>query len=89
MGSVRACRWGRSGWCRRRLRLVNGVLTYRVSGRRDPGAGVTLTMTKPQLLALLGGRGLGGVAVEGDASLLTVLLGVLDKPDPDFAIVTP
>ena len=46
-------------------------------------------MSKPQLLALLGGKGLGDIKVEGDASLLPRLLGVVDKPDPVFAIVTP
>ncbi|MFI6683484.1 alkyl/aryl-sulfatase [Streptomyces sp. NPDC050485] len=71
------------------LRLRHGVLTYRSSGGPDKAAGVTLTMTKPQLLALLGGKGLGGIGVSGDVSLLTTLLGVLDKPDPSFAIVTP
>ncbi|MFC7306480.1 alkyl/aryl-sulfatase [Streptomyces monticola] len=71
------------------LRLAHGVLTYRSGAERDPGAGVTLTMTKPQLLGLLGGKGLGDIEVEGDASLLQRLLGVVDKPDPVFAIVTP
>ncbi|WP_409057144.1 alkyl/aryl-sulfatase [Streptomyces sp. SYP-A7185] len=71
------------------LTLRHGVLTYRSDAKRDPGAGVTLTMTKAQLLGMLGGKGLGGIVVEGDASLLARLLGVVDKPDPDFAIVTP
>lgn len=30
-----------------------------------------------------------GVDVTGDATVLGTLLGVLDAPDPDFAIVTP
>ncbi|GAA3131329.1 alkyl sulfatase dimerization domain-containing protein [Streptomyces rectiviolaceus] len=71
------------------LTLRNGVLTYRSDAKRDPDAGVTLTMTKPQLLAMLGGKGLGDIKVEGDTKLLTDLLGVVDKPDPSFAIVTP
>ncbi|MFF1699051.1 alkyl/aryl-sulfatase [Streptomyces sp. NPDC058257] len=71
------------------LTLRNGVLTYRSDTEKDPDAGVTLTMTKPQLLALLGGKGLGDIGVEGDASLLAELLGVVEKPDPNFAIVTP
>ncbi|MFF1713105.1 alkyl/aryl-sulfatase [Streptomyces sp. NPDC058268] len=71
------------------LTLRNGVLTYRSDTKRDPDVGVTLTMTKPQLLAMLGGKGLGDIKVEGDAKLLAVLLGVVDKPDPNFAIVTP
>lgn len=71
------------------LTLRHGVLTYRSDAEKDPGAGVTLTMTKPQLLAMLGGKGLGDIKVEGDVSLLTDLLGVVEKPDPRFAIVTP
>ncbi|MFI6086555.1 alkyl/aryl-sulfatase [Streptomyces sp. NPDC051218] len=71
------------------LTLRHGVLTYRSDAAKDPGAGVTLTMTKPQLLAMLGGKGLGDIKVEGDVSLLTDLLGVVEKPDPGFAIVTP
>ncbi|MFI6872081.1 alkyl/aryl-sulfatase [Streptomyces sp. NPDC050400] len=71
------------------LTVQNGVLTYRSDAEGDPGAGVTLTMTKAQLLALLGGKGLGDIEVEGDVSLLQKLLAVVDKPDPNFAIVTP
>ncbi|MEV2248963.1 alkyl sulfatase dimerization domain-containing protein [Streptomyces sp. NPDC050147] len=71
------------------LTLRHGVLTYRSDAKRDPEAGVTLMMTKPQLLAMLGGKGLGDIEVEGDASLLTRLLGVVERPDPGFAIVTP
>ncbi|MGX1883929.1 alkyl/aryl-sulfatase [Streptomyces sp. NPDC055287] len=71
------------------LSLANGVLTYRSSGERSPGAGVTLTMTKAQLLALLGGKGLGDIRAEGDPALLQRVWGVLDKPDPAFEIVAP
>lgn len=71
------------------LILRNGVLTYRSDTGPAPQAGLTLTMTKPQLLAMLGGKGLGDIKVEGDVSLLTDLLGVVEEPDPDFAIVTP
>ncbi|MFE0137921.1 alkyl/aryl-sulfatase [Streptomyces sp. NPDC059037] len=71
------------------LMLRNGVLTYRSDTEKNPDAGVTLTMTKPQLLSMLGGKGLGDIRVEGDVSLLSDLLGVVDKPDPAFAIVTP
>jgi alkyl sulfatase BDS1-like metallo-beta-lactamase superfamily hydrolase len=30
-----------------------------------------------------------GAEIRGDAAVLGRLLGVLDAPDPDFAIVTP
>ncbi|MEV0096103.1 alkyl sulfatase dimerization domain-containing protein [Streptomyces sp. NPDC050738] len=71
------------------LTLQNGVLTYRSDAKADPGAGVTLTMTKPQLLSLLGGAGLGDIKVVGDVTLLQKMLAVVEKPDPNFAIVTP
>jgi alkyl sulfatase BDS1-like metallo-beta-lactamase superfamily hydrolase len=29
------------------------------------------------------------VAIDGDASVLTRLIGLLDEPDPTFAVVTP
>lgn len=48
-----------------------------------------LTLTKPQLLGLLAGRGLDCIEHEGDVGVLTRLLGLLDEPDPDFAIMTP
>ncbi|MGP4053133.1 SDR family NAD(P)-dependent oxidoreductase [Streptomyces sp. 2A115] len=45
--------------------------------------------TGEQLLALLDGKGLGGITVEGEASLLDTLLSVVEKADPRFAIVIP
>ncbi|WP_055556965.1 alkyl/aryl-sulfatase [Streptomyces kanamyceticus] len=71
------------------LTLRHGVLTYRSDTEADPAAGVTLTMTKSQLLSMLAGKGLGDIDVEGDVSLLGKLLAVVGKPDPDFPIVTP
>jgi len=71
-----------------RLELTNGVLIQGV----DPKGGtadLTLTLTKPQLLGLLGGSGLDTIATAGDASVVARLLGVLDPPNPGFAIVTP
>ncbi|MGW4869622.1 alkyl sulfatase C-terminal domain-containing protein [Streptomyces chartreusis] len=35
------------------------------------------------------GASLDGIEHEGDVGVLTGLLGLLDEPDPDFAIVTP
>ncbi|MER8041687.1 alkyl sulfatase dimerization domain-containing protein [Streptomyces sp. NPDC094032] len=71
------------------LRLANGLLTWTTDTRPAPDAGLTMTMTKPQLLALLAGKGTAGITMTGDPSLLTRLLAVLDTPDPDFPIVTP
>ncbi|MEU5955835.1 alkyl sulfatase dimerization domain-containing protein [Streptomyces sp. NPDC047525] len=73
---------------RHRLNLHNGALTHRES-QAVSGAGLTLTLTKPQLLGVLAGKGLDGIAVEGDPELLKRLFAVVTKPDPSFAIVTP
>ena len=72
----------------RRITLSNGALTHR-SVIPAEAADVSLTLTKPQLLGLLAGRGLDGVTVEGDPAVLSRLMGLLDSPDPNFAIVTP
>ncbi|WP_328349320.1 SDR family NAD(P)-dependent oxidoreductase [Streptomyces sp. NBC_00445] len=45
--------------------------------------------TGEQLLALLDGKGLGDITVEGEALLLDALLSVVEKADPRFAIVIP
>ena len=52
-------------------------------------AGLTLTLTKPQLLGLLAGKGLDGITADGDPALLRRLFAVLVEPDKSFAIVTP
>ena len=48
-----------------------------------------MTLTKPQLLGLLAGQGDEGLTSRGDTGVLHRLLGLLDTPDPGFAIVTP
>ncbi|MEU3833477.1 alkyl/aryl-sulfatase [Streptomyces microflavus] len=85
---------------RHRLTLHNGALTHRRTGRADQvdgvdragsraPAGLTLTLTKPQLLSVLVGGGLDGIEQSGDASLLGDLFAVLAEPDKSFPIVTP
>ncbi|MFJ3835334.1 alkyl/aryl-sulfatase [Streptomyces sp. NPDC054904] len=75
------------------LQLSNGALTYRSAGTgtdgQVPAADLTLTLTKPQLLGVLAGAGLDGLHVQGDPQVFATLAGLLDTPDPDFAIVTP
>ena len=74
--------------------LQNAVLTH-VAGRRE-GADATLrlertalneliaeTTTPPELLAA------GRLEVEGDGAKIGELFGLMDEPDPRFAIVTP
>ena len=71
-----------------RTTLENGVLVIDA----HPGAGdvdLTVSLTKLQFLGLLAGSGLTGISTNGDTEVLQRLLGVLDQPDPSFAIVTP
>lgn len=74
---------------RHRLTLHNGALTHRVvTGPRTP-AGLALTLTRPQLLGVLAGKGLGGIGVDGDPAVLARLFSYVTKPDPGFPVVTP
>ncbi|MGA5193545.1 alkyl/aryl-sulfatase [Streptomyces exfoliatus] len=72
-----------------RLTLHNGALTHRVVTDPRAPAGVTLTLTKPQLLGVLAGQDLDGIATTGDPTVLTRLFSYVTKPDPAFPIVTP
>ncbi|MEU6660137.1 alkyl sulfatase dimerization domain-containing protein [Streptomyces sp. NPDC046821] len=72
-----------------RMTLHNGVLVHTRTTRPADGADLSLTLTKPQLLRVLDGKGLGGVHHSGDTEVLDTLLSVLDENDPDFAVVTP
>ncbi|MFB4311447.1 alkyl/aryl-sulfatase [Actinomadura sp. GTD37] len=71
-----------------RLSLANGVLTQTRAHDGAP-ADLALTLTKPQLLRMIATRSLGDVQADGDRQALTLLLGLLDDVDRDFAIVTP
>jgi len=77
-----------------RLRLANGVLTHTSAAPSDP-ADLTVSCPRPVLPALALGAlppermAEAGVELAGDPAVLTRLLAVLDRPDPDFAIVTP
>ena len=72
-----------------RLTLSNGALIQTPNPRSQLDADLTLTLTKPQLLGLLAGQGLDGHRAHGRPGVLQTLLGLLDTPDPGFAIVTP
>lgn len=74
-----------------RLRLRNGVLVYRRVAADPATATATVTFaTKARLLAFAAGdRDSPGVEFTGDAGALVTLLGILDRPDPNFDIVTP
>jgi alkyl sulfatase BDS1-like metallo-beta-lactamase superfamily hydrolase len=77
------------------LTLRNGVLSHR-SGRHEPEAEATLVVDRRALDELLLKTAdiaalaeSGRLRVEGEAEKLGELLGLLDEPDPGFAIVTP
>ncbi len=74
-----------------RLTLRNGVLVYRRVAADPATATATVTFaTKARLLAFAAGdRDSQGVEFTGDAGALGTLLGVLDRPDPNFDIITP
>jgi len=74
-----------------RTTLRSGVLVHHPH-RSAPSAGradLTLTLTKAELLGMIAGKGLNGIAYDGDADALNRLLSHLDEPDANFAIVTP
>ncbi|MFF2849648.1 alkyl/aryl-sulfatase [Streptomyces sp. NPDC058001] len=76
-----------------RTTLHNGVLVHTRTITPADDAQLLITLTKPQLLTLFasgdGDDVLGGVEYSGDPDVLKSLVSVLDRPDPDFAIVTP
>ena len=74
-----------------RLTLRNGVLVYRKVPADETTATATLKLaTKARMLQLAAGDFTSaGFEVLGDATALTSLVGVLDRPDPSFDIITP
>jgi alkyl sulfatase BDS1-like metallo-beta-lactamase superfamily hydrolase len=74
-----------------RLTLRNGVLVYRKVAAAPDTAGVTLQVSdKARLLGLVAGDFTGpGLQIGGDQRVLSALVGVLDRPDPAFNIITP
>ena len=72
-----------------RLALSNGALIQTENPRSVLAADLTLTLTKAQLLLLLGGHGLTGIEHTGDPAVLGRLLALLDVPNQAFPIVTP
>ncbi|KQX07373.1 MULTISPECIES: alkyl/aryl-sulfatase [unclassified Leifsonia] len=71
------------------LTLRNGVFIY-VEREPSGDAPLHLTLTKQRFLAMAGGdTSSEGLTIEGDASILSTLTGVLDPGDPGFNIVVP
>jgi alkyl sulfatase BDS1-like metallo-beta-lactamase superfamily hydrolase len=77
------------------LILANGVLRHRVGAPPDaPDA--TVRVSRAGFNRLIAGAAqpqdllaAGDLTIDGDAALFGRLLGLLDPPDPNFAIVTP
>lgn len=79
-----------------RTELRNGVLVHHVVADEVPPASTVFSLTRAMLLGVVGGAvdvagaiADGTVSVSGPAEALAELVGYLDAPDPDFAIVTP
>ncbi|WP_433630885.1 alkyl/aryl-sulfatase [Nocardia sp. CA-120079] len=81
-----------------RLELRNGLMVHydKPDGADLPDPDASFTLTRRILIrALLAGENLGAlvaagdIAIAGDPSGLNAVVGVIDAPDPDFAIVTP
>jgi alkyl sulfatase BDS1-like metallo-beta-lactamase superfamily hydrolase len=70
------------------MELSNGVLIHHPT-RHTPKADLTLTLTRPQLLGLLGSGSLDGIDAAGDPGILQTLLSLTDEPDPSFPVITP
>ncbi|MCV7260812.1 alkyl/aryl-sulfatase [Mycobacterium shimoidei] len=74
-----------------RVTLRNGVLVHRRLPADPATANVTVQLaTKVRLLAAAAGDfSSPGLEVSGDQAALQAFLGVIDRPDPAFNIVTP
>jgi alkyl sulfatase BDS1-like metallo-beta-lactamase superfamily hydrolase len=74
-----------------RITLRNGVLVYRKVSADSATANVRVSLAgKVRLLAAaMGDLDSPGLDVSGDQAALQAFLGVLDRPDPAFNIVTP
>jgi alkyl sulfatase BDS1-like metallo-beta-lactamase superfamily hydrolase len=74
-----------------RLALRNGVLVYRRVAADAATATATVTVANKLRLLMFatGDTTSPGVEMAGDATAMSTLLGVLDRPDPSFNIITP
>ncbi|GAB2647192.1 alkyl sulfatase dimerization domain-containing protein [Prescottella soli] len=79
-----------------RTSLRNGLLVHFDLDSEAPTPHARLTLSRRDLIAAVVGGGdvagmigAGKITAEGDVGKLTELIGYVDSPDPDFAIVTP
>lgn len=77
------------------MTLENGVLNY-LPDKQAPEPDASITITRSSFNQVLLGAATpqdllasGELQIDGDAMKLATLLGLLDEPDPNFAIVTP
>jgi alkyl sulfatase BDS1-like metallo-beta-lactamase superfamily hydrolase len=73
---------------RYRMELSNGALVH-FPTKRETTADLTVTLTRLQLLRLLGAGVNEGIDFAGDAGVLPRLLALTETPDPSFRVVTP
>ena len=71
-----------------RMELSNGALIHYPTTREEP-VDVVITLTRPQLAAMLAGAGIDGVQFRGHRKVFDIIVGFTDQPNPSFAIVTP
>jgi alkyl sulfatase BDS1-like metallo-beta-lactamase superfamily hydrolase len=71
-----------------RMELSNGALIHYPTSA-STAADVTITLSRMQLMQLLLTAKTDDVRIEGDTRVLSTLIGLLDAPDPSFAVVTP
>jgi len=71
-----------------RMELSNGALIHHPTTRTEP-ADLVITLTRPQLLAMLGGAGTDGIEFDGDPKTLATITAFTEHADPAFPIVTP
>jgi alkyl sulfatase BDS1-like metallo-beta-lactamase superfamily hydrolase len=74
-----------------RLKLRNGVLVYRKVAAEGSTANATVRLAnKLRLLTFAAGDSDSpGLGITGDADALPSIIAVIDRPDPNFNIVTP
>jgi alkyl sulfatase BDS1-like metallo-beta-lactamase superfamily hydrolase len=74
-----------------RLTLRNGVLVYRKVPADESTANATVKLAnRLRLLTFAAGdSGSPGLEVAGDANALPSIIAVIDRPDPNFNIITP
>jgi alkyl sulfatase BDS1-like metallo-beta-lactamase superfamily hydrolase len=73
---------------RYRMELSNGALVH-FPTKADHVADLTISLTKPQLLGLIGTGSLDGIRTSGDPDAWQSLLDLADERDVNFSVVVP